>query len=83
LCEQQEENKMDANGTPKALLWRGQVHHVTAWGVRDGEPFVETASQDSEFLNACLANMRAHDNHLTISLEVGVDFLADDPAKGQ
>lgn len=56
---------------------------MTAWGVRDGCPFVETNPKDVQFLDACLRNMRANDNHLTISFEAGRYFLANDPVKGR
>ncbi len=74
---------METNGTPKPVLWRDQLRQVTAWGTRDGEPFVEVLPDDEEFKRACLRNMQANNNHLTTSFEAGRYFLADDPAKGR
>jgi hypothetical protein len=73
---------MDTNGTPTTVLWRGELYQVT-WGTQDGHPFVEVSSDSLEFREACLRNMRANGNHLTISFDPQGQFLADDELKGQ
>jgi len=73
---------MDTNGTPTTVLWRGEPYQVK-WGTQEGQPFVEVLPESPEFREACLRNMGANGNHLTISFEVGRYFLADDPAKGR
>lgn len=80
--ESKELANMDTNGIPTRVLWRGELYQVE-WRTQDGQPFVEVSPDSPEFHEACLRNMRANGNHLTLSFDTRGQFLADDESKGQ
>lgn len=73
---------MDTNSTPTTVRWRGELYHVE-WGIRDGQPFVKVFPDSPEFREACLRNMRANSDCLTLSFDTQGQFLVDDDAKGR